>query len=173
MLVFRGVENAQKYLITVSCGNKDHKHEAFDNGLSCFYDFSTCEMQEGGIRFTVTAVADGYASSTATFTYDRRLDAVSGLAFRNDTLSWNAVPGATSYTVRVGDSTYTVTGTVLDLSALANGSYTASVTPVTKGYNSPCRHGAGAGEGDACRSRRPAVGRNPAHLVAGCRRFLL
>ena len=94
-------------------------------------------MQEGGIRFTVTAVADGYASSTATFTYDRRLDAVSGLAFRNDTLSWNAVPGATSYTVRVGDSTYTVTGTVLDLSALANGSYTASVTPVTKGYNSP------------------------------------
>lgn len=137
VLVFRGVENAQKYLITVSCGNKDHKHEAFDNGLSCFYDFSTCEMQEGGIRFTVTAVADGYASSTATFTYDRRLDAVSGLAFRNDTLSWNAVPGATSYTVRVGDSTYTVTGTVLDLSALANGSYTASVTPVTKGYNSP------------------------------------
>ncbi len=62
---------------------------------------------------------------------------MSGLAFRNDTLSWNAVPGATSYTVRVGDSTYTVTGTVLDLSALANGSYTASVTPVTKGYNSP------------------------------------
>lgn len=137
VLVFNGVENAQKYLVTVSCGNKDHRHEAFDNGLSCFYDFSTCDMQEGGITFTVTATADGYAPSAATFTYNRVLDAVSGLAFRNDTLSWNAVAGATSYTVRVGDSTYTVTGTSLDLSALANGSYTASVTPVTKGYNSP------------------------------------
>ena len=137
VLVFRSADGAEHYYITVDCGNPDHVHTAFDNGTSTCFNFFGCEMKKGGITFTVTATAKGRASSTATFVYERHLDAARDLVVKDGTLSWEAVRGATYYLVKIGDTTVNVTGTELSLLSLANGDYTASVTPVTRGYNSP------------------------------------
>ena len=94
ILVFGAVENAQKYLITIDCGNDKHVHTAFDNGMSTTYYLANCPMQEGGIRITVTAVADGYAASTSeVFVYDLTLDQVGALVYdqATDTFVWDAV----------------------------------------------------------------------------------
>jgi hypothetical protein len=63
VLVYNAVANAEKYVVDVVCGNKLHKHTAFDNGSSTYYNFADCAMGVDGIKFVVTAVADGYASS--------------------------------------------------------------------------------------------------------------
>lgn len=137
VLVFQGVEKAEKYLITIDCGNKNHKHIDFDNGTSTNYNFINCDMQEGGIVFTVTAVAEGYAPSAATFIYERRLDAVQGLTVDADTVYWTAVKNATSYEVKIGEDTYTTTQPKFSLKAFSKGEYAITVTPKAKGYNSP------------------------------------
>lgn len=137
VLVFRGADGAEHYYITVDCGNPDHVHTAFDNGTSTCFNFFGCEMKKGGITFTVTATAKGRASSTATFVYERHLDAARDLAVKDGTLSWEAVRGAAYYLVKIGDTTVKVTGTELSLRFLKDGDYTVSVTPVTRGYNSP------------------------------------
>ena len=137
VLVFRGAEGAEHYYITVDCGNPSHVHTAFDNGTSTCFNFSGCEMKKNGITFTVTATAKGRASSVATFTYERHLDAVGNLAVNGGVLSWDAVRGASYYLVKIGDATFTVSGTELSLLSLAGGDYTVSVTPVTRGFNSP------------------------------------
>lgn len=137
VLVFSGVENAQKYLITIDCGDKAHTHTAFDNGTSLYYNFSNCEMQPGGIRFTVEAVADGYASSKATFVFERNLASAENLTVTDDVLTWDSAPGATSYDVQIGDDIYTVFKPSFSLKTLTAGSYAISVTPVAKGFNSP------------------------------------
>ena len=146
-LIFNAVPHAEKYLITVDCGNKEHNHTLFDNGTSTYYNFSNCEMQEGGIKFTVTAVADGYASSTSeTFVYERTLEAVSEFAFdkETETLSWKAVPSAASYvvTIKCGEKTEEInvggkTKISLKEYAPAESGIQVSVYPKTKGYNSP------------------------------------
>ena len=146
-LIFNAVPHAEKYLITVDCENKEHNHTLFDNGTSTYYNFSNCEMQEGGIKFTVTAVADGYASSTSeTFVYERTLEAVSEFAFdkETETLSWKAVPSAASYvvTIKCGEKTEEInvggkTKISLKEYAPAEGGIQVSVYPKTKGYNSP------------------------------------
>ena len=146
-LIFNAVPHAEKYLITVDCGNKEHNHTLFDNGTSTYYNFSNCEMQEGGIKFTVTAVADGYASSTSeTFVYERTLEAVSEFAFdkETETLSWKAVPSAASYvvTIKCGEKTEEInvggkTKISLKEYAPAEGGIQVGVYPKTKGYNSP------------------------------------
>lgn len=137
VLVFRGAEGAEHYFITVDCGNPSHVHTAFDNGTSVCFNFSGCEMKKGGITFTVTATAKGRASSTATFTYERNLGAVENLVMNGGVLSWDAVSGASYYLVKIDDATFTVSGTELSLLSLASGDYTVSVTPVTRGFNSP------------------------------------
>ena len=109
VLVFEGVENATHYYITVDCGNDLHNHTRFDLGTSTSFNFADCAMQEGGIRFTVTAEADGYASSVSrTFVYNRMLSGVTGFIMDEETqtLYWDAVPEATNYIVSVtcGDS---------------------------------------------------------------------
>ena len=104
-LVFVGVENAEKYLITVKCGNEDHAHTqthtAYDNGSSTTYTFHNCEMKDGGVEFVVTAVAEGYLSSTSDtpFSYARQLNSVSGVSFDEATgiLSWNAADVVENY----------------------------------------------------------------------------
>ena len=136
VLTFRGVAGATKYYITVECGNELHVHEMFDNGGALYFNFANCEMKKGGIVFTVTATADGYASSTAKFTYERNLGAVTGLTTSGDSLTWNTVDGATTYFVTVDGETYTVLGTSFSLSALADGEHVFSVVAVAHGYNS-------------------------------------
>lgn len=137
ILVYNAVPGAEKYLITIDCGNDAHNHKAFDNGTSLYYNFSNCDMQEGGIIFTVEAVAKNYASSKATIAYERNLDKVENLAVNNDIVTWDAADGANYYVVKVGDKTYNVFGTEYSLKQLSAGKYDISVTPVAKGFNSP------------------------------------
>ena len=143
ILVFGAVENAQKYIITINCGNKNHNHENFDNGTSNTYYLANCEMQKGGIVITITATAKGFAPSTVTYVYEKNLAGVENLKYdaANDCFTWNAVAGAAGYTVTVtvGDNTYTFQlGTVTNFNLGAyTGNIAVAVTPVAKGYNSP------------------------------------
>lgn len=137
VLVYRGVAHAEKYLITVDCGNKNHQHMVFDNGSSLCFNFANCDMQKGGIVFTITATANGYASSTVTFIYERHLAPVEQMKVDKDLLTWSHVSGATSYEVKIGDASYAVTENEFSLDFLAEGEYSISVTPTARGYNAP------------------------------------
>ena len=137
-LVYRGVEGAERYLITIDCGNEDHNHVAFNNGTSLYYNFSNCEMQPGGIKFTIEAVAEGFAPSKTTYVFERNLAAVTGADItEDDVVIWDSVAGASYYNVTVGEDTYTTMDTSFSLREMPTGEYTVSITPVAKGYNSP------------------------------------
>ncbi len=142
VLVFNPVENAEKYLITVDCGNDFHLHQEFDNGNSTNFNFANCAMQEGGITFTVKAVARGYVSSVSeTYTFTRDLADVTGLTLNTETaaLVWNTVEKATSYLVEVtaNEKTdkYTVNENKFSLSNYT-GAVSVKVTAMATGYNS-------------------------------------
>lgn len=144
MLIFNAVENAENYLITIDCGNKDHNHVRLNNGGSTVYNFANCYMQKGGIRFTVVATAKGYADSVEqSFVYERSLAAVENLQFdaRNDQFIWDMVENAAGYivTVTIGEETYTFENGVNNYFSTAayTGEIFVSVVPVTTGYNSP------------------------------------
>ena len=94
-------------------------------------------------EFTVTAAANGYASSVSeTFVYVRALDAVTDITVNEDeTLVWNPVPGAAYYAVKItcGEhGTHIVNVNTASLSVKGcSGSVAVEVTPVTEGYASP------------------------------------
>lgn len=143
-LVYGTVANAEKYIVTVDCGNDGHVHTEFDNGTSTVFNIANCQMQKGGILVTVTAVAEGYAPSTSkVFAYDLTLDKVANVIYKaeSDTVIWDKVENATAYvvTVKVGEKTYTVNnGAATEFSAAEfSGDFTVAVVPVTEGYNSP------------------------------------
>jgi len=50
VLVFNPVENAERYYVTVDCGNPQHEHTYLNNNASTIYDFNACTMQPGGIK---------------------------------------------------------------------------------------------------------------------------
>ncbi|MBQ9777775.1 MAG: leucine-rich repeat protein, partial [Clostridia bacterium] len=148
MLNFNTVAHAEKYLITVACGNPDHVHTAFDNGTSRSFSFAGCTMPAEGIRFTVTAVARGYASSTSEiFVYKKSLPAIEELRYdeATQTVVWNEVPGAAQYMVSVdcGDAAHAHgfvscgTQTFVSLKGFDPARITVKVYPVAKGYASP------------------------------------
>ncbi len=143
-LIFNAVRNAEKYLITVECGNAGHNHTLYDNGKSTNYYFANCTMQKGGIKFTVTAVAEGYASSVSkTFVYERVLGPVTNVVYdkNDDAFNWDPVPNAAHYTVQitVGGETYTFNKYMAYSFELGDysGDISIEVTPVTEGYLSP------------------------------------
>ena len=143
-LVFDAVDGAEKYLITVDCGNKAHTHTLFDNGKSTYYNFENCTMQPSGISFTVTAVADGYASSQSKpLVLIRNLGQVGEIAYDAETATfrWTGVPDAVKYlvTVTCGGKTETFdngSATAISVKSLT-GDVSVSVVPVSAGYNSP------------------------------------
>lgn len=150
LFVFNAVENAEKYYVTVVCGNPGHNHTNVDNGTNRFFSLENCVMSQNGIQVTVTAVAEGFASSTSdTFVYKKELGAVTGLHFneKNQTVAWNAVENAASYMVSVvcGDATHNhgfvnvgsqTFVSVKDCAPRENG-IVVKVYPVTNGYLSP------------------------------------
>ena len=149
-LVYNTVENAERYYVSVVCGNPGHNHTNVDNGTSGVFSFANCTMPADGIRFTVTAVAEGFASSTSdTFVYKKVLDAVGGLVYDASTgrVSWNPVQGAAYYMVSVscGNAAHNhgyinnSTATYVDIRecVATDGKITVSVYPVTKGCASP------------------------------------
>lgn len=141
VITFNSV-GAEEYLLTVDCGNKEHNHDAILLGQNTYYDFNNCDMQEGGIKFTVTAKTEGKLSSSATYVYERNLAAVTKLTVdeENDLVSWNAVDGAEGYTVTVtvGENSYDVyvgDATTYSLSAYT-GDLSIAVKAEARGYNS-------------------------------------
>ncbi len=145
-LTFNAVENAQKYLITVNCGEEAHEHTDLDLGNVTEYDFSSCSMQDGGIKFTVKAVAEGYVTSVSeTFVYEKSLAALTGLKIDKDTelLTWNKVENATSYIVEIvkaGETQKIVVPAAdadkgLSLKSVT-GNFSVTVYAVADGYNS-------------------------------------
>ena len=137
-LVYGAVEGAQRYEITIECGNELHSHAAFDNGTSLYYNFANCDMREGGIRFEIKAYADGFAPSSTTFVFERNLDRVTNLEITDDDIVvWDRVDGAAYYTVVLNGQTYNTTGNSLSLKEMPAGDYEVSVTPVAHGFNSP------------------------------------
>ena len=144
VLAFNAVDRAEKYYITIECGNALHNHTMFDNGNSTIFHFANCTMQPGGIKITVTAVANGYASSVSeTFVYDRTLASVEGVVYdeKTDSFIWNRVENATGYsvTITVGGKTETIfVGNRTSFSTAAyTGEMVVAVMPITEGYNSP------------------------------------
>ncbi|MCQ2398941.1 MAG: leucine-rich repeat protein, partial [Clostridia bacterium] len=142
VLTWNAVENATKYFVTVVCGDNTHEHANVDNGDSTSYDFATCTMPETGIKFTVTAFAEGYADSVSDeFTYTQKTE-VTGLNYNADTkeVSWTAVEGATSYKFELiaGELLLVKTdveSTTYSLKAYT-GEYTVTVTAnVANAYN--------------------------------------
>ncbi len=141
LLVFNAVENAEKYLITVTCGNDAHSHTSYDNGASTNFNFVNCEMKEGGITFVVEAVASGYASSvSAAYTYSRDLEGLTGLTYdeTEGKLYWDTVEKAAYYNVAVttaaGTDTYKVNGNSFSMKNYT-GEITVKVSAVANGYN--------------------------------------
>lgn len=151
VLLFNRVEKAEEYYITVDCGNDSHTHVMFNNGDSTYYSFANCDMQEGGIRFTVTAAADGYAPVTSeTFVYNRVLEKVEGVTVDEETqiVSWYPVANATNYIVSVscGDAAHTheyvnvgsrTWFSLKECKGGTDGEIKINVYAQTKGYNSP------------------------------------
>ena len=150
VLVYNTVANAEKYLVTVVCGNAEHKHTEINNGTSRTFSFSNCEMTEGGIKFIVKAVANGYATSVSeTFVFERSLTSVEGLRYdeATQTVHWNTVPGAAEYIVSVScgnenhyhlfDNNGSKTSVCIKNCDALEGGIVVSVFPKTAGYNSP------------------------------------
>lgn len=145
ILTFNAVENAEKYLLTVSCGSAEHSHVDIDLGVDddkpvTYYDFSDCDMKAGGILFTVTAVADGKMSSVSeTWSFERTLSAAENVTVDDATqkVSWNAVENAQYYVLQVdgGEAIEVKNATSYDLRGYAKGEHTIKVTAVAKGYN--------------------------------------
>ncbi len=150
-LVFGGVENAQRYFITIECGDEQHRHERFALGESTFYNFANCPMRDGGIAFTVTAEAEGFASSVSkTFVYERKLDKIDQNAFvfdeATEILTWQAVENAQGYKVEIlcGNSNHVheqyignVTSLCIKGCAPRAEGVVVKIIPVTKNYISP------------------------------------
>lgn len=140
VLVFHPVAGAEKYVISFKCGSKNHTHTEINNGTSTYYTFANCEMPENGITFVVTAYAEGYVSSTATYTYFRGLDAVSGITVINNRITWLPVDNAATYIVSISadgenyTDAYVTSGTSYSIAGLGKGNYYVKVTPVCAGY---------------------------------------
>ncbi len=142
LLRYNSVPNAERYFISVECGNEDHNHYAVNNGSSLYYNFDGCEMKEGGIKFVVTAEADGYVSSVSEAYYvNRTLAPVTGVYVNaDDVVVWNKVEGADKYFVEItqGQTVYTEQVGENTGYSLKNyyGDLSIKVYAEKKGYNS-------------------------------------
>ena len=140
-VTFNAVANAKKYLITVDCANDEHQHTDLDIGTSTYYNFDACDMQVGGIKFTVKAVADGYTTSTSeTFSVERTLNQVTDLTVDNatETATWSAVENATAYAIKIENAGNVIEKTITETSYSLKGmtgEIIISVYPMGKGFN--------------------------------------
>lgn len=142
VLVWKAVENAEKYVVQFKCGDELHTHTKFDNGTSTYFNFANCSVPAEGIEFTVTAQAHGYVESVSEkYVYTRNLDKVENVTVDgdNDEVVWDSVENATSYVVKVVADNKTVTVNVGDVNSYSlkyfTGEITVQVTPVAYGYN--------------------------------------
>ena len=108
-LMFNKVDNATDYLVQITCGDPSHVHTFESLNGSATYNFADCQIGENGYQFVVKAVSEGFIESVSdVFVYNRSLGEITNLTHNtnNETVTWDAVEGATSYTVKitVGDA---------------------------------------------------------------------
>ena len=138
VISWNAVEGAQNYLITIECGDEEHQHVEVDLGDATAYDFTNCDMKVGGIKFVVTATANGFAASKSNvFAFEQSLEQVTGVQVNNATqmLTWNAVEGATAYVVIINGQSVKVAETSYDIKEYA-GQLAITVEAVATKYNS-------------------------------------
>ena len=117
-LSWNAVENADGYVVSIKCGNAANNHEAaVVKGTS--YSLKECENITDGIKINVYAFADGYgATPVENIIYNKTvLAAPSVVKIDGATMTWRTVSGATGYTVKIGDKTFTTTTNSIELSA--------------------------------------------------------
>lgn len=145
ILGFNKVENATEYYVSYACGTSTHVHKNIKLMDNFTLDFEGCIMPADGIRFVITAVAEGYMSSESEeYVLFRALDNVNNLVHdtANEVVKWDAVAGAAGYDVTITvdgekvDPTEVegnVNGTSVDVSAY-RGNVKVTVTPRATGY---------------------------------------
>lgn len=140
-LLFNEIPDAASYTLSYVCGTPVHNHQVTIAKDTRSYDFGACEMPEGGFVFTVTAQADGYLPSVATYTCARKLAQVTDLAIANGVATWGAVADAAYFEVTVtsGDEVKTLTVPAnyrrVDLKQYGfSGSVTVAVKAVARGW---------------------------------------
>ncbi len=139
MLFFNKVAKATDYYLTIECGDERHSHTMLHNGNSNVYNFANCKMIDGGIKFVVTASAEGYASSVSeVFVCERKLDKVSGFNYDVATgyLSWDEVENARGYVIGIGGKEVKTTANRYSLKSFGIGEINMEVYAVAKGYAS-------------------------------------
>ena len=117
-LTWSAVENADYYVVSIVCGNAAHNHETV-KVTGTEYSIKECANVDGGIVINVYAVGEGFnASAIANIKYEKTaLATPTVVSIDGTTMTWTAVSGATGYTVKVGDKTFTVATNSVDLSA--------------------------------------------------------
>ena len=145
ILGFNKVENATEYYVSYACGTSTHVHKNIKLMDNFTLDFEGCIMPADGIRFVITAVAEGYMSSESEeYVLFRALDNVNNLVHdtANEVVKWDAVAGAAGYDVTITvdgekvDPTEVegnVNGTSVDVGAY-RGNVKVTVTPRATGY---------------------------------------
>ena len=142
VLKFNKVLNAEKYLVTVKCGNTSHEHEMSFTDMettSGEIDFTLCEMTEEGIVFVVKAVADGYVTSESeAYVFERHLDKVTGLGVKaeDETIVFDKVTNAEYYEYQINDGEWTRYDGAVSLKEMAQGDIVVRVRAFAHGYNS-------------------------------------
>ena len=119
IISWASVADAQSYVVAISA-DAAHSHTLLNIGNTTSFDLSSCGGdKDGNVTFAVYPVTNGYVSPAAkTYTYKKtNTPTVDGLNLVGNTLSWNAVSGAT-YEVSVNGSISATSETSLDLSAL-------------------------------------------------------
>lgn len=146
VLVFNEVENATNYIISVDCGDQVINLTDYDNGKKTSFNFFRFPMTEEGITFTVTTAAEGYASSSRQFTYNRRLQKIQKLYFdkESEVLTWDAVDGATNYILSISSDNSLPLHESIDIGNNTSyclkehsGDIVVNIIPKAKGWNSP------------------------------------
>ena len=138
-LTFASVENAASYTLEIECGKGKHTE---DLGNSLSYDFTNCEMTAAGVKFTVTANAEDYVSSSSiTLELNRSLEAVTGVTYAQGKVTWAPVANAEYYNVtltRNGQSRdfNELTEASLDVGFLPSCEFTVKVSAHAACYNS-------------------------------------
>ena len=137
VLRYDGVANATRYYVSVVCGNEKHNHAYIDNDNKLYFDFTDCTMVREGIKFVVTAHADGYADSVSEeYVCIKELAKVEGFAYdkASGKLSWNAVENARSYVITVNGKATALTVNEYSFKGYAKGEYEIKVSAFAKGY---------------------------------------
>ena len=111
--VWNAVANAAKYIVTVTIGETTSTFEVTTNSFSVA-DYT------GAIAVTVAPATSGFNSPAATAASCTKNAPATpdGLTVLGNIISWNAATGAASYEVKIGDQSFPVTGTSVDITTL-------------------------------------------------------